>query len=93
VWKVDLEGLRVDLNNGTQASVEKRAQVVDQFGVAEPQSHPQGGPLVFLWPHAFSLTLREGQSMSRPPSRWAELLSRRGLKRPYETLVAWAREA
>lgn len=39
--KLHVECLRVDLHDGALASFEKVTQVVDELGVAEPQSHPQ----------------------------------------------------
>ena len=42
--------LRVDLDNRTLTPLEKIAQVVSKFGVAQPQSHPQNPSQNVPWP-------------------------------------------
>jgi hypothetical protein len=97
VRELDLKRLGIDLDNRTLAPLEKVTQIVSKLGVAEPQSHPKVPPLCPAGRSGLSLTvgandgLSNGTGGTRPSI--AELLSRRGLERPCETLVVWVGEA
>jgi hypothetical protein len=101
VWKLDLKRLRVDLHDGALASFQKVKQAFGKLGVAEPQSDPQRPSPVSRWPERASLNVESGKRFvnarlaalrmkrGRTAARaLAELLSRRGLERPCEPLVA-----
>jgi hypothetical protein len=63
----------------------------DEHRGSEPDDDDRGHPLNV--PPRFGLQTGRFWVQGTPPYVLADLLSRRGLERPCETLVAWAREA
>ena len=57
VWELDLKRLRADPDDRALTPLEKLAQALSKFGVAEPQSNPQNALPNVPWPQWPTLTV------------------------------------